>query len=102
MNQKFGAPKILTSKGKYPGVNQIIARLQEGQKILDAQHEAWMNEDPDAWKLTRFGNALAHWENLERILRTVYAGCIWNGNQPACKPDSVVMCDRCVTEKNRP
>ena len=96
-SQKYGVQRILTSKRKYPGANQIIARLQDGQKLLNQQHLAFMNEEPEAWETVRFGNALAHWENLERVLRcTPFKGCIWNPNTPACNQDSVVVCDACV------
>ncbi len=83
----------------HPGAIEIIVRLRDGQKLLNEHHEAWMNDDPNAWGSVRFGNALAHFCNTEKLLRecTDFTGCIWNPNKPACKPESVVMCDRCIS-----
>jgi hypothetical protein len=85
----------------YPGAIEIIHRLREGQKILDKQHQAWVNQVPDAWKNTMFGDALALFYNMEKLLResTGFTGCIWNPNEPACKPESVAMCERCVQKR---
>ena len=93
----------MTYERKHPGAKEIIGRLRDGQKILDQQHEAWMNEDPKAWGSVRFGNALALFYNMEKLLRecTGFTGCIWNPNKPACKPESVVMCERCGQVNSR-
>ena len=87
----------------HPGAIEIIGRLRNGQKILDEQHTAWMNEDPKAWGSGRFGNALAHFFNTEKLLRecTGFTGCIWNPNKPACKPESVVVCEMCGQVNSR-
>ena len=87
----------------HPGAIEIIGRLRNGQKILDEQHTAWMNEDPKAWGSVRFGNALAHFFNMEKLLRecTGFTGCIWNPNEPACKPESVVVCEMCGQVNSR-
>ncbi len=81
----------------HPTAVQLIGRLREGQKLLDQQPQAFVNEEPNAWESGRFGNALAHWENLGKVLRgTPFKGCIWNANTPSCNRDSVVVCDACV------
>jgi|TARA_R110002020_G_scaffold259068_4_gene472939 hypothetical protein len=88
----------LTSKRRYPGAKEIIKRLREGQKILDKQHQAWVDQVPDAWKSAMFADALALFHNMERLLRecTDFTGCIWNSKIPKCDLESVAMCERCL------
>ena len=82
--------------GLSKSAQELLLRLQHGQRLLTEQRLLWLCDDPKAASDEKFSDALARWDVLERVFRcTKYTGCIW-GQGRACSEDSPVLCDGCV------
>jgi hypothetical protein len=79
------------------GRDLLLQRLMAGVRWMDAQHKAWIDDQPGAASDVRFSTALEAWDLLERKLRQEYGyeGCIFGPGQH-CPTDSVVNCDFCA------
>jgi hypothetical protein len=80
--------------------DHLVGRLQAGSQWLTAQHEAWLEGNPDAARDERFSVALAAWGEMERSLRLVfsYGVCVF-GPDRRCPVNSRVTCDFCANDR---
>jgi hypothetical protein len=77
--------------------DKLLSRLQAGSQWLTAQHQAWLDDRPEAANDERFSVALAAWSEMERSLRLVfrYEGCVFGPDQ-RCPDDAPIRCDACA------
>jgi len=75
---------------------EILRRLRAGQRWLTEQHRLFLANDPRAASDKNFSNAMAGWDELERVFHcSDYRGCIWGAGY-RCPEDAPLVCYGCI------